>query len=232
MQSYDVKYGLTSSASILEEEKARNLQERRKQQEKIKREKVAAREERERLKALIENDKEERKLRNGYLNSKLGADGYNPPALQKPPTHDVAGGGKKQRMEDTRSQEEILSDCVRKIGMYRVGGEGGEVLKFLSLVVGNAVKEGGGKYWRINTASKGYRGKCKGKNGARRTLELVGFRMEQEAGWMAVNGDLWDEGWARAVKRELDRAAFAFEQSLRKALEENADRLEKKEPGT
>ena len=235
MQSYDVKYGLKSSASVLEEEKARNLQERRKQQEKIKREKIAAREERERLKALIENDKEERKLRNGYLNSKLGADGYNPPTLQKPPTHDVGdvGGGKKQRMEETRSKEEILSDCVRKIGMYRVGGEGGEVLNFLSLVVGNAVKEGNGqKYWRINTASKGYRAKVKGKNGARKTLELVGFRMEPEAGWMSVREDLWDEGWAREAKRVIDRAAFAFEQSVRKALEENANRLEKKEPGT
>jgi len=231
LQSYDIKYGLKSSQSLLEEEKARNLAFRKKEAERLKREKIAAREERERLRAMIQADKEERRHKNGYKNSTLGAEGYSPATLPKPPTHDV----KKKRIEDTRTREEILGDCIRKIGMYRVGAEGGEIYRFLTLVVGNAIEGAGtdgSKYWRLNTLGKGYKGKVKGKNGSRKILETCGFRMQEDGGSLVLQAELWDEGWARVVKRELERASFSFESSVRRALEENANRLERKEPGT
>ena len=113
--------------------------------------------------------------------------------------------------------------------MHRVGGEGGETLAFLGLVVGNAIGDVGKR--RINTGGKAYSRKIRGKTGARKVLEIVGFRVE-EGGWMGVEEGEWEEGWAREVKRELERGRFKFENEVRRGFEDNADRLEKKQPGT
>ena len=49
---------------------------------KHKEEKIASRNERERIKQQLEQDKAERKMRGGKLAGKLGVDGYNPDCLQ------------------------------------------------------------------------------------------------------------------------------------------------------
>ena len=83
--------------------------QRKRENEKIKKEKDAAKMERERLRAEIARDKEARRANKGVLPSVLGVDGYNPSA----PQYDIPDSGLKMDVSDEKDSLPAAQPAVK-----------------------------------------------------------------------------------------------------------------------
>lgn len=185
-----------------ETEEERNRMQRKREAAKKKKEKEDAIKERARLRAEIARDKELRKANNGVIPSKLGVEGYNPSAVQydkKETRKDETGvnsapakssssvPSQQKKPKVAQSAEDVKSDPIKVIDTavaailrYRTGGDGGQALKLLHLllrnVLNNPTEE---KYRSINLEGKAYKGKLAHLVGPSALLKAVGFRLNE-----------------------------------------------------
>jgi len=217
--SYDVKFGIKTKSEIEEEKRLRSIKEREADVRRHKREKRDAELERERLRRQIEEDKMERKAKGGYLNSRLGAEGYAPDALLKNTDGWTGSSAKKTEQVDKRPPEEILQEACEKLAMYKSGGEGGVAMGLLVLYIGNVVDNPEEiKYRGINTGSKSYTSKLKGKIGVGKLLKTLGWKRDGENENRLVLEDV-NLQILRDAKRVIERRKHAFEAEQQRAQE-------------
>lgn len=246
--SYDVKFGIKTKSEIEEEarrddelsfihpfihsfltraryarphpqKRLRSIKEREADVRRHKREKRDAELERERLRRQIEEDKMERKAKGGYLNSRLGAEGYAPDALLKNTDGWTGSSAKKTEQVDKRPPEEILQEACEKLAMYKSGGEGGMAMGLLVLYIGNVVDNPEEiKYRGINTGSKAYTSKLKGKIGVGKLLKTLGWKRDGKNENRLVLEDV-NLQILRDAKRVIERRKHAFEAEQQRAQE-------------
>jgi thiol-disulfide isomerase/thioredoxin len=119
-----------------------------------KREKLEAKRERERIRAELEKDKRERRANKGKLKSSLGADGYNPSAIQY--NDGTTEEAPEQQTKKAKIDVAKVDEYIKKVSSYRAGGDGGKCLKILKAYVGNvADNPGEEKFQKINMENKG-----------------------------------------------------------------------------
>ena len=173
-----------------------------------KKEKEAARRERERLRAEIAKDKLERQANKGKLKTTLGADGYNPSAVQ----YDVAdlAEGVVAPKKVFKADPKKIDEYIKKVSSYRAGGDGQKCLKILLAYVGNVVdKPEEEKFRSINTENKAFKTKVKPFLGAKALLVAVGFK-QNEAGDALVLKEDADRDTLKETKAKLEAAYAAY----------------------
>jgi len=173
-----------------------------------KKEKEAARRERERLRAEIAKDKLERQANKGKLKTTLGADGYNPSAVQ----YDVAdlAEGVVAPKKAFKADPKKIDEYIKKVSSYRAGGDGQKCLKILLAYVGNVVdKPEEEKFRSINTENKAFKTKVKPFLGAKALLVAVGFK-QNEAGDALVLKEDADRDTLKETKAKLEAAYAAY----------------------
>lgn len=178
--------------------------------EKIKREKLEAKRERERLRAEIARDKELRRANNGVLPSVLGAEGYNPSALkydakdtsaEHPASTTKVAAVKEKAIpvkQATHSATappgvppaETIDTAINTISRYRTGGDGGNALRLLLLFLKN-IRDNPSeeKYRSVNMESKAYKSKLAPLVGPSALLKAVGFVVNSSDGKLNYTGD-------------------------------------------
>eukprot|EP00519_Triparma_laevis_P006303 CAMPEP_0182500162 /NCGR_PEP_ID=MMETSP1321-20130603/8535_1 /TAXON_ID=91990 /ORGANISM="Bolidomonas sp., Strain RCC1657" /LENGTH=420 /DNA_ID=CAMNT_0024704505 /DNA_START=218 /DNA_END=1477 /DNA_ORIENTATION=- len=157
MDNYDVKYGLKSASQVLEEKRLLAVAERKADVLRHKKEKKESLLERERLRHQISLDKIERKQKKGYLNSRLGPEGYAPSALLKNTDGWTSSPSSSPSETPSRTPSSIIVESVEKLSRYKSCGAGGESMSLLILFISNVIeKPGEEKYRRINTGSRSY----------------------------------------------------------------------------
>jgi hypothetical protein len=140
----------------------------------------------------------------GKLKTSLGADGYNPSAIQ----YDVgviadadSGGGVPKNPKK-------IDEYIKKVSSYRTCGDGQKCLKILLAYVGNVVdKPVEEKFRTINLENKAFKTKVKNFFGAKAMLVAVGFK-QHEAGDALVLKDDADRAALRKIEAKLE-AAYA-----------------------
>jgi len=173
-----------------------------------KKEKEAARRERERLRAEIAKDKLERQANKGKLKTTLGADGYNPSAVQ----YDVAdlAEGVVAPKKAFKADPKKIDEYITKVSSYKAGGDGQKCLKILLAYVGNVVdKPEEEKFRSINTENKAFKTKVKPFLGAKALLVAVGFK-QNEAGDALVLKEDADRDTLKETKAKLEAAYAAY----------------------
>ncbi|KAL3934589.1 MAG: hypothetical protein SGARI_003324 [Bacillariaceae sp.] len=177
-----------------------------------KREKQDQKRERERIRAELEKDKRERMANKGKLKSRLGADGYNPDAIQYDKDADGSGepSPQKQKTGSTASAAKI-DEYIGKVSSYRAGGDGGKCLKVLKLMIGNAADDPTNeKFKKINMESNAYKNKVKPFIGAKSLLLAVGFsQVENDPTHLGLKEDA-DLQVLKDTKAKLEKAMVAF----------------------
>ncbi|GMI05184.1 hypothetical protein TrVE_jg12421 [Triparma verrucosa] len=229
MDNYDVKYGLKSASQVLEEKRLLAVAERKADVLRHKKEKKESLLERERLRLQISQDKIERKQKKGYLNSRLGPEGYAPDALLKNTDGWTSSPSKSPPKTPTRTPSEIIVDSVQKLSLYKSCGSGGLSMSLLILFINNVIeKPNEEKYRRINTNSKSYVEKLKGKIGAAAILKACGWRKEEGEEGRLVLGEV-EGGVLREAKRELESGRHRFEKEQERVREEAIRRMKERE---
>lgn len=188
--------------------------EKRQRDAQLKRkEKNAQRQERERIRAELAKDKAERAANGGKLQGRLGVEGYNPSAIQ----YDKDEGGeaaaatadatKKKKSAATGAAR--VDECITKISAYRAGGDGGKCLKILLAYVGNVVDKDDEKFRSINMENKVYKAKVKPFLGAKKLLQTVGFKPNDDGTAMRLDDDA-DRDLLAATKTKLEEALVKY----------------------
>jgi len=174
-----------------------------------KREKDAAKRERERLRAELAKDKLERQANKGKLKTALGADGYNPSAVQ----YDVGGAGdgaSPAPAKKFKADPQKIDEYIKKVSSYRAGGDGQKCLKILLAYVGNVVdKSDEEKFRTINMENKAFKTKVKPFLGAKALLVAVGFK-QTEAGDALVLKEDADRNTLKETKEKLEKAYASY----------------------
>lgn len=195
---------------------------------KRKKEKEAYRLERIRIKQELEKDKLERMANKGKMKSRLGVEGYNPDAIQ----YDLNSGDndqgsvqkKKKKKGATYGSDAKLDECIAKVSSYRAGGDGGKCLKVLIAYVSNLLKNPDDpKFKSVNMENKAYKNRVKPFMGAKSFLMSIGFSVndagnalvyckggkEEEIGGQEENDGVDEEVLTRA-KEKLEAAYAAY----------------------
>mmetsp|Transcript_30260 Transcript_30260/g.46302 ORF Transcript_30260/g.46302 Transcript_30260/m.46302 type:complete len:563 (-) Transcript_30260:69-1757(-) len=184
----------------------------RKRETKIrKKEKDNFKRERARIRAEIEKDKLERKANAGKMSSKLGVDGYNPPAIQYDVDADGAGVADvaAHPHKKIKASAAKIDEYISKVSAYRAGGDGGKCLKILIIYVKNvADNPGEDKFKRIKMDNKVYKTKVKPFVGAKALLLAVGFKPAEGGEAALVLSEDADQDLLTQTKQKLE-AAFA-----------------------
>lgn len=192
---------------LSETEEERNRLQRKREAARKKKEKEDIAKERARLRAEIARDKELRKANNGVIPSVLGVDGYNPSSVQydkkevslsttlsepavgavpEVTTSSTTSVPKKINASSRRNETSVsdpvavIDTALNTICRYRTGGDGGQALKLLRLLLHNVAThpgEDGAKYRSINLEGKAYKGKLASLVGPSALLKAVGFRL-------------------------------------------------------
>ena len=174
-----------------------------------KKEKEAAKRERERLRAELAKDKLERQANKGKLKTALGADGYNPSAIQ----YDVGGAGdgtSPAPAKKIKADPQKIDEYIKKVSGYRAGGDGQKCLKILLAYVGNVVdKPDEEKFRTINMENKVFKTKVKPFLGAKALLVAVGFK-QTEAGDALVLKEDADQDTLKETKEKLEKAYASY----------------------
>jgi len=186
----------------------------RKREAKIrKKEKEDFKRERARIRAEIEKDKLERRANAGKMSSKLGVDGYNPPAIQY--DRDADGGGDADAA--THPHKKIaasaakIDEYISKVSAYRAGGDGGKCLKILIIYVKNvADNPGEEKFKRIKMDNKVYKTKVKPFIGAKALLLAVGFKPAEGGEAALILSEDADLDLLKQTKQKLEAALAAY----------------------
>jgi thiol-disulfide isomerase/thioredoxin len=175
-----------------------------------KRQKQEEKRERERIRAELEKDKRERMANKGKLKSRLGADGYNPDAIQYDKEVDDEPSPQKQKTASTASAA-MIDEYIAKVSSYRAGGDGGKCLKVLKLLVGNAADNPNEeKFKTINMETNAYKNKVKPFIGAKKLLLAVGFSpVDNDPTHLALKDDA-DLQLLKDTKAKLEKAFAAF----------------------
>ena len=184
--------------------------EQRKREAMLRRkEKEAAKRERERLRAELAKDKLERQANKGKLKTALGADGYNPSAIQ----YDVGGSGdgtSPAPAKKFKADPQKIDEYIKKVSSYRAGGDGQKCLKILLAYVGNVVdKPDEEKFRTINMENKAFKTKVKPFLGAKALLVAVGFK-QTEAGDALVLKEDADRDTLKETKDKLEKAYASY----------------------
>ncbi|CAM9659105.1 unnamed protein product [Ectocarpus fasciculatus] len=152
----------------IQEERDRLM--RKRELERKRKEKEDEKKERERLRAEIARDKEMRRANKGVLPSVLGVDGYNPSIGAK------ADPNAAPSDSTAASALQKVDAALGTVSRYRTGGDGGQVLKMLSLYVQNiAQKPTEAKYQTINMESKAFKSKVAPFVGPMQLFKALGF---------------------------------------------------------
>jgi len=163
----------------------------------LKREKDAAKRERERLREEIARDKAERRARGGKLASNLGVDGYNPMGGRQVDTAGGFGGGagaggdgagKAAAPAAAKTPSEKVTAAIVRLGKYRTGGDGLTALKTLAIFIKNVLTkpdEEWEKYSRINGANEKIKKRVGTLVGGFGLLVAVGF-VKQDDGFLVM----------------------------------------------
>ena len=174
-----------------------------------KKEKEAAKRERERLRAELAKDKLERQANKGKLKTALGADGYNPSAIQ----YDVGGAGdgtSPAPAKKFKADPQKIDEYIKKVSSYRAGGDGQKCLKILLAYVGNVVdKPDEEKFRTINMENKAFKTKVKPFLGAKALLVAVGFK-QTEAGDALILKEDADRDTLKETKEKLEKAYASY----------------------
>lgn len=174
-----------------------------------KKEKEAAKRERERLRAELAKDKLERQANKGKLKTALGADGYNPSAIQ----YDVGGAGdgtSPAPAKKFKADPQKIDEYIKKVSSYRAGGDGQKCLKILLAYVGNVVdKPDEEKFRTINMENKAFKTKVKPFLGAKALLVAVGFK-QTEAGDALILKEDADRDTLKETKEKLEEAYASY----------------------
>ncbi|KAJ8603841.1 hypothetical protein CTAYLR_000282 [Chrysophaeum taylorii] len=160
-------------------EKAQRLREI----DRVKREKLAEKRERERLRAEIAKDKAERRARGGKLAGKLGVDGYQPAVDQNDDRRQLDVSKLNQGKivpkggDDAESPAVKIDKAIATLSKYKVGGAGGIALKTLAAYLKNAIEKGESdpKFLLVPTDGKAFRERLSQLVGSHALLKAVGF---------------------------------------------------------
>jgi len=222
--SYDVKFGIKTPQQIQEEKRLKNVAERKADLERHKKEKRAAQTERERLRRQIEEDKRERKAKNGYLNSRLGVDGFSPDALMKDTDGWVNPAGRTPTKEG-RPVSELVDTYISQIALHRTGGSGGECMSLLLVFISNVLGSPSERKFRgINVAGKAFGSKVKTVTGGVKLLKALGWKKVEGRDKLALEDDDYDAAELKEAKMKLERAKFAFDAEQDRAKAAAIDR--------
>lgn len=221
-----------------ETQEKREAMMRKRENDRIKKEKEDTRKERERLRAEIERDKEIRRLNKGLMPSVLGADGYNPSAIQydqKGPDSDTKGAGAAgadaksaaapaeakpvTRVSVPSSKSSgpvsnpvaVIDTSIETLMKYRSGGDGGNALKLLLTFVKNVVDNPiETKYRSINAESAVYKSKLSSLVGPAALLKALGFEKNDEGKLVLREGE--DRALLSSTATKLAQAAATYAQ--------------------
>lgn len=175
-----------------------------------KKEKDAAKRERERLRAELAKDKLERQANKGKLKTALGADGYNPSAIQ----YDVGGGAgdgtSPAPAKKFKADPKKIDEYIKKVSSYRAGGDGQKCLKILLAYVGNVVdKPDEEKFRSVNMENKVFKTKVKPFLGAKALLVAVGFKQTEGGDALVLKEDA-DRDTLKETKEKLEKAYASY----------------------
>jgi thioredoxin len=187
---------------------------RKREAERLKKEKEDAAKERARLKAEIARDKEIRKMHGGMIPSVLGVEGYNPSAIQydqpnagtttatsttttTTTTTAVSKGAVKPTAAASNDESSLslqeklqrIDGAIGTISRYRTGGDGGQALKLLLTFTRNIVTNPGEeKYRSINMDSAAFKNKLAPLVGPMAILKLLGFQKDDAENKLKFEG--------------------------------------------
>eukprot|EP01031_Cornospumella_fuschlensis_P033337 gene33337-40327_t len=163
--------------------------QRKREAEKLKREKEEAAKERQRLRDEIARDKEIRKLNKGVLPSVLGVGGYNPSA-PKPVAKPASAPGIAASGDLTPPSVEKIDQAIGTISRYRTGGDGGAALKLLVTFLRNiTTNPTDPKFRSINMDSTAFKSKLGSLVGPLVVLKGVGFVKDEAENKLKYEGD-------------------------------------------
>merc|ERR1719271_493543 len=184
--------------------------------DRVKREKLAEKRERERLRAEIAKDKAERLARGGKLAGRLGVEGYAPsidnnndrrdanvaaeeaakPAAKAAPARvDVAMLAKGKVVNEGAAAKpdlppgEAVDKAIKTLQKYKTAGDGGVALKTLGAYVRNAATKGDQdpKFRNIPTDGKAFKQRVAPLVGGVALLKAVGFVKNENEGQLQLD---------------------------------------------
>mmetsp|Transcript_19185 Transcript_19185/g.24892 ORF Transcript_19185/g.24892 Transcript_19185/m.24892 type:complete len:401 (+) Transcript_19185:63-1265(+) len=180
--------------------------QRQREIDRIKREKLAEKKERERLRAEIAKDKAERRARGGKLAGKLSVDGYAPSIDQNDARRedfakasadiDVAklNQGKVVQKseiapkENNLSPEEKIDKAIASISKYKTAGDGGVALKTLAAYIRNVLKDDP-KFLSIPTDGRAFKERVAPLIGGIALLKAIGFSKSSDSAFLVLDSD-------------------------------------------
>ena len=167
------------------------IDQRKHQLARKKREKEAYRKERERIRAELAKDKAERIANKGKLSSKLGVDGYNPDGIQYDVDNRTEAPQPDSKPKKSGPNVAKIDDYIKKVSSYRAGGDGGKCLKILLAYIRNVVDNPDeSKFKTINTDNKVYKLRVKPLIGAKSLLLAVGFQPQDDKLVLSPDADM------------------------------------------
>jgi hypothetical protein len=187
-------------------QKKRDYEARRKEQQE-------ERKERERLRALIQRDREERATHGGKLPSRLGVEGYTPSV-------GYDGGEEKGEEPATEPREQLhgmeaVEQYLVTLGRYRAGGDGGTAMKTVRAYLKNLLKDPQDeRFQSINMDNNAFKTRVKPFVGGVQILQEVGFERRDEEGEkrLVLNLETFDEEFVSDVFAKLDEALQLYKQ--------------------
>jgi UBX domain-containing protein 1/4 len=177
---------------------------RKREWEKARKEKQAAKHERERLRREIAKDKAERLARNGKLGSKLGVDGYKPAGQDLKAQSKVDAAAKKRKQTELLQQAGIrkaapkeslpppqLADkAVSALSKLKAGNVGQIALTTgLKMLQKILEKPDQGKFRRINLANEKFLKRLGGQPGGVPLLKSAGFERNEAENALIMSDD-------------------------------------------
>ena len=184
---------------------------RKREMDKVKREKLEAKNEKARILAQIKADKAIRKANGGKLHSVLGVDGYNPSIVQTGNAKDGADGtdagaaAPPTAPADAGPPGPRIDAAIKRIMQHRTAGVGGKALKLLVTFVKNIVANPTeAKFRSINAEGKAFKDRIAPVTGATSVLKAVGFAKNDVDKYV-----LPDDNDAVLLKETLDKLAAA-----------------------